>query len=222
MINEITHADASARVDKLRGQLASIGADLTAATQARDNHECEAVLAGAEIDASFRTVADELQVKHSVTSNLIRTLEVRVEAMRQKEADAVKATKRAAAEELVKNLMAQQHEKASAAVAAVLACNKLFREASEIRGQIRSTISIEFPGEERPVPVLPPSGAFIDELALDSWAESACEFGYAECIPALMAAKRRFLAKKNANLPPDPGSETSGGLLDRGSAVTSS
>jgi hypothetical protein len=205
--NEISHADASARVDTLRAELDSINADLAAARQHRDDHECNAVLAGAEIDISFRAAVDELQAKSSVTSNLIRTLEVRVEAIRQKEAEAELATRRAAAEELIRNLMAKQREKAAAAIAAVFACNNLFLEAAEIRKQILGTITVEFPGESRTVPPLPPSGplTFFKELSLDTWCEGACEFGYSDLIPDSMAAKRRYLNKHGATAPSDQG-----------------
>jgi hypothetical protein len=201
MTNEISHADARARVETLREQLASIEQQLAAARQRRDEHECEAVFAGSEIDTSFRAAVDELQAKSAVTSNLIRALEVRVEAIRKKEADAALAAKRGAAEELVKGLIAKQQEKAVAAIAAVFACNDLFLEAAKISNQIRSTLAVEFPGEDRKVPPLPPSGPlmFLKELSLDNWAEATCQLGYAAFVPDSVAGKKWFLANRPLN-----------------------
>jgi hypothetical protein len=224
MTKEISHADASARVDTLRAQLASIEAELAAARQRRDDHECEAVLAGAEIDKSFRDDVDELQVKYSTTSNLIRTLEVRVEAILQKETNAASAVKRAAAEELIKNLMAKQHEKATAAIAAVLACNALFLEAAEIRRQVLAVAAVEFPGENRRVPPLPPSGplTFLDVSNhwFDFWAEGVCAWGYVECIPDSIPGKQRYLNNHKAAFTPDSGLNAAE-TVDSGSTLIS-
>jgi len=198
MTTEITHADATARAETLRTQLASIEADLAEARSRMDNHEVEAVLAATEIDTSFRTAVEKLSAKHSATLSLLRMVEHRVEVIRKKELEAEAAAKRADAERRIETLLKDHRAAAGAAIAAVLAANEQYLKLVATTKHIRAILVDELPDYRRRTPTIPPGAVnFLGENSIHEWQVDLCVFGYGEFVPDSSLAKRQFINKQN-------------------------
>lgn len=204
MTTKVSHADASVRVDALRTQLSSLDAEIAAATKQKDDHECEAVLTGAEIDTSFRNAVLELHVKRLATSNLLRTLEGRLEAIREQEESAKRAAKRKEAEDLFAKLLELHREKTQAAITAVFLAARTFADLLEIRAQMALILDADLRDTGRRAPVLfPGSLNLLRNGSIDTWAQDVCAFGYADMVPDSSLGKKRFINSRQKELHPE-------------------
>jgi hypothetical protein len=194
----VTYQDANARVEKVRAHLTAICLRLDEATRQMEAHEEAAIFSGEQPDSSYRTNVLDLRCQRDNASQMLHTLEQRLEALRQQEEEAERAAKREAAEAHLQNLLKARREKANKAIAAVFACNSLFAELYAFEPKVRGVLVLDLQNDQRVIPPLPPSGLlhFGDSLVFDNWAESLCEYGYADAVPDSVPGKRRFINKR--------------------------
>lgn len=196
-IENISYADASARVELLNEEMQTLLAEQEESRRLHDEHACKAVLAGEAIDPSFRQRIDQLESKKSAMVSVLRALRTKLETIRQREIEQATAARRKVAEDQLSKLRQEYADVGGKLVNAIIEARSQFETITAVRAQIQRVLGGEFNDLKGGVPVpLPPVLNLGSKTAMDDWAESACARGFGEKIPDSWSGKRRFMASR--------------------------